>query len=89
MSPEQGQAESGGWTNTLFVVGVGVAVGITLIVALGEANKCPRLRTIYQRALESTGEERKLADFYLDDAKRAGCRWAQRWPFTVEERVRR
>lgn len=72
-------------TSTWFLVGIGVFAGVAVVAALGEANKCPRLRHAYQRALRSPGEEHKLVDWYLGEAQTAGCRWSQQWPFDVEK----
>lgn len=80
-----GQASDGSsTTSTIFLVGIGLFAGIAVVAALGEANRCPRLRHDYQRALTSRGEEHKLVDWYLGQAQSAGCRWTRRFPFEVE-----
>lgn len=76
------------WGNVLFLAGMGTAVGIVLLMTLAEANECPRLRADYRRMLTSPGGDPDFADWILDQARRRGCRWAQRWPFVVAEKAR-
>lgn len=80
-------SDSSGWTSTLFIVGVGAVLGIAVVAVLAEADKCPRLRVSYNKALRARGLERELADSILEDAKLAECGWARRFPFAVKERA--
>lgn len=82
---QQQELENGLSWGTIALIAVGgIVIGSVLIGGLSEADKCPRLHTTYKKWLASQGEEHKLTDFILDEAKQANCRWAHRFPFTEE-----
>ena len=70
--------EAKSWTNTGAVILLGVGVGIALLVTLTPAKACPRLKTQYQKAIQSPARgSHDMAQAILGEARASECRWVE------------